>query len=104
MANDRRLDLHAKLVGMLGTDNVYFDPPESVKIKYPCIIYTRRSGDSLYANDMPYRFTQSYDVTYIDRNPDSDTLLKIATGFPMVRYDRHYTADNLHHDTFVLYY
>ena len=36
---DRRNDLQKLLVEVLGSKNVYFQPPESVKMKYPAIVY-----------------------------------------------------------------
>lgn len=99
-----RLSLHAKFISLLGTNNVYFQPPESIKLAYPCIVYRRSSGDTKYSNDMPYLFTQAYEVTVIDKDPDSPLIRAIATGFPMVRYNRHYVNDNLNHDTFTLYF
>lgn len=101
---DRRLDLHAKLMKLLGSKFVYFQPPESVKLHYPCIVYRRSSGDTKYSNDMPYLFTQAYEVTIIDPDPDSCYIQKMAMGFPMIRYNRHFVNDNLNHDVFTLYY
>lgn len=83
-------------------DNVYYQPPESVKLKYPCIIYERRTGDTLYANNLPYKFTYCYDVTVIDPDPDSDLPLKVA-ALPMCKMDRCFTSDNLNHTAFTLY-
>ena len=97
-----RTKLHEKLVSILGTRNVYFQPPESIKMQYPCIVYKRSTGDTQFANDNPYTFRVRYQVTYIDKNPDSDVLEKIA-DLPMCTYDRHYTSDNLNHDIFNLY-
>lgn len=82
--------------------NVYFQPPESVKLKYPCIIYERRSGDTSFADDVPYQFTWSYTITVIDPDPDSEIPDKVAM-LPMCRVDRCFTSDNLNHTTFVLY-
>lgn len=83
--------------------HVYFQPPESVKLKYPCIIYERRTGDTIYANDLPYRFEQCYTVTVIDANPDSKLPYEVAK-LPMCKMDRCFTSDNLNHTTFILYY
>lgn len=99
-----RLKLHEELVDMLGTRNVYFQPPESVKMNYPCIVYERNGGDTQFANDKPYTFTHRYSVTVIDNNPDSDIIAKLASHFPMCIFDRHYTSDNLNHDVFNLFY
>lgn len=84
-------------------DNVYYQPPPSVKLKYPCIIYERRSGDTLYADNKPYRFDYSYTVTYIDPDPDSNVPFKIAE-LPMCKMDRCFTSDNLNHSVFIIYY
>lgn len=83
-------------------DNVYFQPPESKKLTYPCIIYEMRSGETDYADDLPYRYTKSYTVTVIDKNPDTTIPDKVAM-LPMCRMDRFFTSDNLNHYTFVLY-
>lgn len=99
-----RLELHGKLKSIIGNDHVYFQPPPSVKMQYPCIVYKRSSGDTQFADNAPYVFTQSYEITVIDKNPDSPLPYKIATGFEMIRFNRHFTADNLNHDTFILYY
>lgn len=100
----RRLLLHAELIALLGSNNVYFQPPPTVKMKYPCIVYRRSPGNTKYSANMPYLFRQSYEVTVIDPDPDSPLIEKMATGFPMIRHDRHFESDNLNHDVYSLYY
>lgn len=103
MDDEKRLFLHEKLVDVIGEDNrrnVYFQPPASIQLSYPCIIYSRRSGNTYHADDKPYVFVQIYDVTVIDRNPDSMLSRRLAESIPGARFDRHWTADNLHHDNF----
>lgn len=99
----RRLELHTILTDILGSNNCYFQPPESIKLNYPCIVYHRNTGKAHYADNNPYRFQYSYTVTAITKDPDSDLPRKLA-GLPLCRYDRHFVADNLNHDVFVLYY
>lgn len=99
----KRTDLQTVLEDILGSKNVYFQPPESIKMKYPCIVYQRSTGDTNFADNVPYTFTVRYQVIYIDKNPDSDVLDKIAQ-LPQCVYDRHYTSDNLNHDSFNLYF
>lgn len=106
---EKRLELQQKFQNIIGvrTDgkqNVLFQPPESVKLVYPCIIYKRSSGDTKYADDMPRFFTNSYDVLVIDKDPDSKLVKKLVFAFPMIRHTRFYVADNMNHDAFVLYY
>src|SRR6188768_2836768 len=67
----QRLQLQSQLEELLGSRNVYFQPPTNVQMQYPCIVYNRDSANSQYADDIPYRFTKRYQVTAIDQDPDS---------------------------------
>lgn len=96
-----RLELHAILTSI--TTNVYFQPPETVKMKFPCIIYKRSSGDTQFADNNPYIHRLRYQITVIDSNPDSDIPGKIAM-LPMCVFDRHFTSNNQNHDVFNIYY
>ena len=100
---NRRLELHQILVGLLESNNVYFQPPSTVKMQYPCIVYKRNGIDTEYSDDTIYKYMISYMVTVIDSNPDSDLPEKILS-LPLCRFSRHYTADNLNHDVFTIYY
>lgn len=100
---DRRLELHQILTDVLGSKNVYFQPPASVHLKYPCIIYQYETGDTQFADDLPYIFVRKYQIQVIDPNPDTDIPDKIAQ-LPRCLNDRNYTADNLNHYTFNIYY
>ena len=99
-----RLNLQAELEELLGNRNVYYQPPETKKLSYPCIIYTRQSIDSTKANDKSYLLNDRYELTVIYKQPDSDLPYKIIGHFQYCRHDRHFTSDNLNHDTFNLYY
>lgn len=83
--------------------NVYFQPPESVRMIYPAIIYERRLIDNVHANDSVYGQKTSYDVTVIDKDPESIIVEKVSK-LPYCAHNRHYTADNLYHDVFIMYY
>ena len=100
---DRRLKLHNILVEILGASNVYFQPPETIKMTYPCIVYIRNSAKTDFANNFPYKYTKRYEVTVIDENPDSEIPGKVAS-LPMCSFSRHFTSDNLNHDVFNLYF
>lgn len=106
MANtaNRRIELHEKLVNLLGSNHVYFQPPESIKLSYPCIIYSRNSINMEYADDDVYNFEKSYQITIIDKNPDSELIDKMTETFNKIRFNRHFTSDNLNHDVFILFY
>lgn len=99
-----RLELHAKLLSLMEGNKVYFQPPESVKLKYPCIVYSRKSGDTKYADDNPYNYIQDYQLTIIDNDPDSRFVRKLALAFPMIRHANFFIKDNLNHDVYILFY
>lgn len=98
-----RLKLQNLLESILGSRNVYYQPPESIKIKYPAIIYSRNNIDNNFADDIVYMQNHTYQIIVIDANPDSEIVNKISK-LPMCRYNRHYTSDNLNHDVFILNY
>lgn len=98
-----RVDLQVKLERILGSRNVYYQPPESVKINYPAIVYSRSDIDINYADDKSYMNTNRYDIIVIDKRPDNDAIEQILM-LPHCSFDRHYTSDNLHHDVLTLYY
>lgn len=100
---DRRLELHGILCDILGNDHCYFQPPESVKLSYPCIIYQRNTGDTMYADNAPYSFRIRYQLMYVDKDPDAETIMSLA-ALPYCKMDVHYSANNLNHDVFTLYY
>ena len=98
-----RADLQTKLEEVLGSDNVYFQPPPSVKMQYPAIVFERAGIDNTFANDAVYSQAFPYTVTVIDRYPDSEIVKRISR-LPMCRWNRHFKSDNLNHDVFTLYY
>ena len=99
----RRVELQTILENLLGSENVYFQPPENLKMKYDCIRYSRSNFKPIFADNIPYYLHDCYQVIAIYKNPDSDLPKKIAM-LPMCAHVRAYTADNLNHDVFILYY
>lgn len=100
---DKRIQLSKLLRKILGSNEVYFQRPESKKMNYPAIVYELSGLPSLYANDGVYLSGRTYSLTLIDKNPDSPLVNKIM-ALPTCRFDRHYRADNLNHWVFNLHY
>lgn len=103
MALRSRLELQALLEQLLGSRNVYFQPPSTIRMSYPCIVYSRESINTRFANDLPYDHDIRYQVTVIDRNPDSDIPFKILR-LPKCTHSRSFPADDLNHTVFNLYF
>ena len=98
-----RLELQSKLEELLGSRNVYYNPPSSVKMKYDAIVYYRSNMDNTFANNSVYNQAIAYQVTVISEKADSETVFKISK-LPKCKFVRHFTSENLHHDVFTLYY
>ena len=99
----KRLDLDAKFEELLGSNEVYFQPPASVKMQYPAIVYRRYNINNEHADDEVYMQSLEYEAIVIDRDPDSEIVMKVSR-LPRCRHERHYTADGLNHDAFKLIY
>lgn len=99
----RRIELHSILTALASPNNVYFQPPYTIKMTYPCIVYNLDGIDITYANSIKYKNKKRYIVTVIDQNPDSEIPNKILT-LEYSSFDRHFISDNLNHYTFTLYF
>ena len=99
-----RIELNQKLCDILGSNNVYFQPPENLKLGYPCIIYNRQAPDTKYADDLNYFRTKRYQIIVVDKNPDSTIPDQIASAFENVREENSYVSNNFYHTSLILYY
>lgn len=117
MSTDR-LELHRLLLGVMRTaydqerqsksvpdfsSNVYFQPPSSVLMKYPAIVYERNQITTRFADDSPYLHHRRYTVTVIDDDPDSP-IVDLVANLPRCQHSRHFYVDNLNHDAFDIFY
>lgn len=102
-ALDRRLELDAILRKVLNNNNTYFEPPTSVIMCYPCIRYSRSYIDTVYADNNPYLRRKRYELILIYEDADDDLPDRLMDELT-VTHDRHYVADNLHHDVFTMYF
>lgn len=98
-----RLDLQNKLVELLGSGNVYYQPPENLTMAYPAIKYSKSGIDTKKADNSNYLKAKRYEIIVISKRPDDPVIDKILE-LETCRFDRHYISDNLHHDVLTLYY
>lgn len=98
-----RSNLQTMLENLLGSRCVYFQPPDSVRMHYPAIVYSLNDISATHANNSVYNLTPSYQLIYIDDDPDSGMVRQIA-ALPRCRFVRSYAADNLNHYVYNLYY
>lgn len=98
-----RLELQSKLEELLGSENVYYQPPESIKMVYDAIRYSKKNIMSTFANNNMYSKRDCYEVIVIARRPDPEVVDKLLT-LPYCSFDRFYVADNLNHYVFTIYH
>lgn len=100
---NKRLGLQAQLVELLGAQNVYFQPPATIKMSYPCIVYQLEDFFVTNADDIMYNHKNRYQLTYIDRNPDSDIPLQLQ-AMEYCDLASTFITDGLNHYVFTLYH
>lgn len=96
-----RLELHTVLTSFV--DNVYFQPPETMQLTYPAIVYTMSDIRNTFASDEVYKQSHFYELTVIDKSPTSEIVEKVSR-LPKVKFNRHFKSDNLNHYIFTIYY
>lgn len=85
------------------TPHVYYQPPESIKLVYPCIVYNRERYRTDKANNDVYKEMTQYSVTVMDKNPDS----KIVENLRALQYcelSQQYRTENIYHYIFNYFY
>ena len=93
----KRTDLHDILKGVITP--VYFQPKQNITMTYPCIVYELDDSWVKHANNQLYRSKKQYQVTVIDRGPDSG-LPDLVEKLQLTRLSRVYLADALYHTSF----
>ena len=96
-------ELQFLLEQLLGSKNVYFQPPEDTKLTYPCIVYQLDGVKASYADDIPYLKDKRYLVTYISQTPDSFIPDKIG-DLSTASFNRYFVQKNLNHWAYRLYF
>lgn len=97
--------LQEVLQEIMGPNNrVYYQPPENLKLTYPCIVYERSNALIDYADNKPYLKVKRYTVTLITKTADNDKYVDQLLDLPMCTFDREFKNDNLVHDVFNIYF
>lgn len=100
---EKRLELHEILCDVLGSRNVYFQPPENLKMKFPCIIYEHDNNYIAHADNRKYSKMRKYTITIVTNDPDTDIPEKLDE-IPFTEFNRRFVADNMHNIVYSIYY
>ena len=98
-----RLAIQDKLEKILGSKNVYFQPPDKSMLKYPCIVYSLNDVPTKHADDKKYISNYQYSITLIDYDPDNDFVDKLMK-LKYIKFSKHFSTQGLNHYVFTLNY
>ena len=98
---ERRLVLHSQLEQLV--PEAYFQPPPSLEMQYPCIVYNLDSDWVKHANNGLYHRRKRYQVTHISQDPDSP-VPDVLVRWPLCTFRRRFVTANLTHDVFDLFF
>lgn len=101
--SQRRVEMQRMLESMLGSRNVYFQPPTGMKLEYPCIVYNLDTANDVHANDRIYRRLYRYSLTYITKNPE-DPMRDTIDDLQYCSFNRFFASDNLNHYVYTIYH
>lgn len=99
----QRLHLQNLLSQIPGVAKVYFQPPVSVTLEQPCIVYERDDSWVSRADNLMYLHKKRYKITVIDRNPES-LIPDSVEGLPYTRFNRFFVSAGLNHTVFQTYF
>lgn len=99
-----RAALQSLLVNILGTNSVYFQPPNGFQLKYPCIVYHLDDIFVQHASNKPYRLTHRYSVTYMDTKNPNAKIIDDLISLKMASFNTRFVTDNIYHTVFTIYF
>lgn len=105
-----KMALHDILCDVLGApfpdgeDHCYFQPPTSIQMKYPCIVYKYVNDADIFADNIRFKKNKRYAVTIIDEDPDSKIPDRLKDLLPYCSSDRNFDSEGLSHFVFTLYH
>lgn len=100
---DRKAKLHEILL-QSNPASCWFQPPDNTKLRYPAIVYKRKSANIDYADNISYKRMFLYEIKVFDANPDSAFIDWMLDTFPGIKYVNHYTTEGLNVEVFELYW
>ena len=89
------------MIDILGSDNVYYNPPESLKMNFPCIVYNNSYIESIHADNIKYLDYTTYKITVISKKPDHPAIRAIL-DVPMTKFSANYTKNGFYYTVIIL--
>lgn len=103
MARPRK-ELSFILKRIQGNENVYFQPPETIKMEYDAIVYSVSNIDIRRADNKAYSTHNKYTLICISRKKENPVVQRLIEELPTCSYDRGYVKNNLYHEVLTVYF
>lgn len=97
-----RDEIQSMLEEILGSKNVYFQPPTNTSIKYPCIVYKFVRFNVTPADNKPYLVTGRWDIHHMYKNPKNDLKEKFVFEVPFCSFDRRIVTEGVYNDYYFI--
>lgn len=90
---------------ILGSSNVYYTaPPKTKDLEYPCIIFQLSTSDTSFGDNIPWFCMDRFSIQFISKNPVEDEIHYKLLHLPRCTFSRFFTADNLNHWNYDIYF
>lgn len=96
-----RLTLQNKLESILGSRNVYYNPPESQKMSFPAIVYNLSDLRQVHADNRKYIDYTTYKITVVSKQVDHPAI-RAVLDLPMTKFSANYTKNGFYHTVIFL--
>lgn len=100
----KRVDIQEKFKFLLGSNNVYYQPPANLKMKYPAIVYSLDGLDVKRFDNTRLINKNCFSVTHIYRNESENLVETMLKSFEYISFDNRSIVDGIYNDHFTIYW
>lgn len=95
-------EARAILSKIVGHDRVYFQPPESIKMAYPAVVFHLSDLAATRGSNTVFSMRDRYTVTVMDKQPFPEYLYDLQR-VPYTSLDTTYRVNGLNHFVYTMY-
>lgn len=100
----KRVDIQEKFKFLLGSNNVYYQPPANLKMKYPAIVYSLDGLDVKRFDNIRLINKNCFSVTHIYRNESENLVEAMLKNFEYISFDNRSIVDGIYNDHYTIYW
>ena len=85
-------------------NNVYYQPPANLKMKYPAIVYSLDGLDVKRFDNTRLINKNCFSVTHIYRNESENLVETMLKNFEYISFDNRSIVDGIYNDHYTIYW